>query len=136
MALLDLLSSLWDEFCCWADEAWHWLKQFFSKIFDWIVSWFNALYDYIADLLVGEDDEAVVVDTRTNVGSMIFQQIVEQCPEKTSIKKYDRSGKIVVGFDEARNIKKVENFQANHVEDANTDFDMDLARNGIIRMSN
>ncbi|MBR6068190.1 MAG: hypothetical protein IKP45_10370 [Bacteroidales bacterium] len=131
-----MLRKIWEAFKGWAKEAWHWLKAFLAKVWEHIQNWFGALRDYIDDLLEDKGDEATVLDLSTEVGQDIYNTICEKCPETTNINKYDKTGKMVIGFDKNHAIKKVENFQAKNVEDRNTDFDRDLADTGIIRMVN
>ncbi|MBQ6278036.1 MAG: hypothetical protein IJK62_15170 [Bacteroidales bacterium] len=130
-----MLRKIWDAFKNWASVALNWLKNFISKVWDFIKNWFSKLFDYVKDLLENEDDEAVIIDTQTEVGRDIYEQICKNCPETTPINKYDKNGKMVLGFDGEHNIKKVENFQAKKVEDNDTDFDRNLAEKGLIRMT-
>lgn len=132
--LLDLLDRLYYRFCEWAERTWNWLKNFVAKVFQFIKNWFDALFDTLTDML-RTNDEAVIIDTQTDVGSEIFDAIVEHCPKTTSLNKYDRDGKVVLSVKNG-NINEVKNYQANEIQNRYTDFDKDLARDGIIRMTN
>lgn len=129
-----MLRLIYDWFCDWADRLINWLKNFVAKIFRFIKNWFNALFDYINNMLAN-NDEAIIVDTKTDIGAEIFDMVCQRSPSTTSINKYNKDGKIVMG---AKNgsITRVENYQADQVENSNTDFDRDLAQEGIIRMTN
>lgn len=131
---LDLLEHLYGQFRKWAKVASNWLKNFVAKIYRLIKNWFDALYGALINTL-RNNDEAVIISPQTDIGSEIYDTIVESCPKTTSINKYDREGKIVLGVRNG-SITNVGNYQAEKVQNQYTDFDRELAQDGIIRMTN
>ena len=131
--LTELLNAIYKKFAQWVDKAINWAINFLSKVLQVIKNWFDALYDYIQELLQ-DNDETVIIDQSTDIGAEMFEMIKEHCPKTTSINKYNRDGKIVMGVNDGT-ITKVEEFEAIDNQNGNTDFDKDLARDGIIRMT-
>ena len=126
--------ELWDAFCDWASDAWNWLKSFFKKIWKEITSWWTALREFLEDLIDALTGEVEVIDPNTNIGQDIVKKIREIQPETKTMDYYD--SKIVITVDKNTDgIRKVANLAAEKVKGI-SDFDKDLAQQGIIRLKN
>lgn len=129
-----MFRELWDAFCEWASEAWNWLKNFFTRVWDRIRSWYSALCDYIDKWLNDDDDEVVIIDTKSDLGKRIKELIDEKCPEKQSVNKY-RNSMSGLHFDRYGELKEVANFEAESVDQVD-DFERDLQKKGgVLRLT-
>ena len=129
-----MLRELWDAFCEWASEAWNWTRNFFQRVWERIVSWWNAMCELIEDWLEDDDDEAVIIDDTSSIGSDIYREICRRNPNRQSVKRYNKQA---LHFDsKTGELKEVANFGANSVNERD-DFERDLQRNnGILRLTN
>lgn len=130
-----MFRELWDAFCEWASEAWNWIKNFFTKVWERIISWYSALCDYIEKWLNDEDDEAVIIDPTSDLGKQIKILIDEKQPEKQRISRYNKNGMLALHFDGDGELKEVANFEAKTVDQID-DFERDLQKKGgVLRLT-
>jgi len=128
-----MLKEIWNAFCEWASEAWNWLKNFFQRVWERIVSWWSAICDFINDWLEDDDDEVVIIDKNSSLGSDIYRMIQQKQPNKQSVSKYNKQA---LHFDKnTGELKEVANFEANSVKETD-DFERDFRNNnGILRLT-
>ncbi|MBO7200327.1 MAG: hypothetical protein J6V54_02920 [Bacteroidales bacterium] len=127
-----MFRELWDAFCEWASEAWNWLKNFFTRVWEKIRSWYSALRGDILKWLKEAKDEVVVLGGGSKLGKEILDKIKQECPDTTSIGQYENEMTLLHFYGE--DLQEVSTYEAKTV-DQTDDFDRDLQKkDGILRL--
>ena len=105
-----------------------------TTVFPSIRNWFDAMYDFIQSSLSSGNEEVAIINQGEAIGNELYHKIQPILLETMHLPEHEKIGKIAFCIKEGK-ITRTAFFVAQMVENTDTDFDKDLAKDGIIRMT-